>query len=231
LRKEAIVVMPDASAQVKIEAVREFGGTVDLIDVRRVSRADRIRELADRHPDAYVASAYDDPWVIEGNSSLGIELAATPRPFDWVVAPIGGGGLTSGLIQGLTQAGARASVIGAEPLAGNDAARSLRCGRIVPNESEPDTIADGARTVSVGHHNWRILRDGLTDIIEVSEDRIAEAVRLLFLLANLKAEPTGALGVGALLTAPERFRNQSICCVVSGGNVDPGVFSKILSGG
>src|ERR1051326_3000140 len=131
LGKSCTIVMPDTSAQVKIDAVREFGGTVDLIDVREISRAARVAELAKENPDAYVASAYDDPLVIEGNASLGAELAALSRDFDYIIAPIGGGGLTSGLIKGLAEAGSPAQVIAAEPLVANDAARSLRAGHIV----------------------------------------------------------------------------------------------------
>lgn len=111
----------------------------------------------------------------------------------------------------------------------NDASRSLKAGHIVRNETEPQTIADGARTLCVGDHNWAIIREGLSKIVEVPEDRIKEAVRLLFSLANLKAEPTGALSLAAVLTEPELFRGRSVCCVVSGGNVDPEVFSSILA--
>src|SRR4030095_7641939 len=111
-----------------------------------------------------------------------------------------------------------ARVVGAEPLMANDAARSLRAGHIVANETEMQTIADGARTISVGQHNWAILRDGLAHIVEVPEANIRAAVRLLFGLANLKVEPTGALAIGALITEPARFRDQRVCCVISGGN-------------
>ncbi len=226
--KQSIVVMPQTSARVKVNAVREYGGQVEFVDVRAKSRAARVAELAAEHPEAYIASAYDDPLVIEGNSSLGDELARLNRPLDVVVAPVGGGGLTSGIISGLRRAGKSLEVIGAEPLLGNDAARSLRAGHIVANESEPQTIADGARTVSVGIHNWPILKDGLGGIVEVPEENIARAVRMLFELANLKAEPTGALSVGALLTDPDRFRERRVCCVISGGNVDPAVYRELL---
>jgi threonine dehydratase len=121
-------------------------------------------------------------------------------------------------------------VVGAEPLLANDAARSLRAGHIVANDAEPQTIADGARTVSVGQHNWAVLKDGLAGIVEVPEENIKEGVRLLFSLANLKAEPTGALSIGALLTEPDRFRDRAVCCVVSGGNVDPQVYKDMLIG-
>lgn len=230
LGKSCTVVMPATSAQVKIDAVREYGGTVDLIDVRIISRAARVDELARAHPEAYVASAYDDPLVIEGNASLGEELAMLYRHFDFIVAPVGGGGLTSGIVKGARRAGRSVEVIGAEPLVANDAARSLRAGHIVANEAEPQTIADGARTLSVGHHNWAVIKDGLSRIVEVPEENIKEGVRLLFSLANLKAEPTGALAIGALLTEPGYFEGRSICVVVSGGNVDPEVYRSLLSG-
>jgi len=229
LGKSCTIVMPATSAQVKIDAVREFGGTVDLIDVREISRAERVAALAAANPDAYVASAYDDPLVIEGNASLGAELAALAAEFDYVIAPVGGGGLTSGLIKGLREAASPVRVVGAEPLVANDAARSLRAGHIVANEQEPQTIADGARTVSVGQHNWAILESGLAHIVEVPEENIRAGLRLLFGLANLKAEPTGALAIGALMTEPERFRGLRVCCVISGGNVDAEVYRQILA--
>lgn len=229
LSKKAIVVMPDTSAKVKMDAVREYGGTVEPVDVRVKSRAQRVEELSREHPEAFVSSAYDHPLVIAGNASLGRELA--PLDFDDVVVAVGGGGLSSGVIQGLRESGnTRTRVVGAEPLLGNDAARSLREGRIVRNESEPLTIADGARTVSLGEHNWAILKDGIDSIVEVPEESIAEAVRILFSLANLKAEPTGALGLGAILTSPGRFQGRRVCAVVTGGNVDAEVFQRILTG-
>ncbi|GMU55173.1 MAG: serine/threonine dehydratase [Candidatus Xenobia bacterium] len=225
--KKAIVVMPQTSAQVKIEAVRAQGGQVELVDVTRVSRAERVRQLAEQYPEAYQASAYDDPLVIRGNASLGRELAG--RGFDCIVSPVGGGGLISGIVTGLGVG--RPRVLGAEPLLANDAARSLREGRLLANEGEPQTLADGARTVSLGRHNWEIVRQGVEDILEVSEEAIGHAVRWLFLKANLKVEPTGALAVAAVLAAPERFADQNVCCVISGGNVDPALYASLLSAG
>ena len=225
--KRCTVVMPDTSALVKIEAVREYGATVELLDLRVQSRAARLAELAREKPEAYVASPYDDALVIEGNASLGRELAPLGRT---VIAPVGGGGLTAGLLAGLRASGSAALLWGAEPLLANDAARSLREGRLVRNQSEPQTLADGARTLSLGARNFALLQHGLAGIIEVPEEAIAQAVRLLFQLANLKAEPTGALAVAALLVAPERFRDQPVCCVVSGGNVDAALYASLLGG-
>lgn len=226
LGKKCTVVMPETSAKVKIDAVRSYGATVDLVDVRKVGRNERVAQLAVDMPDAYFASAYDDKFVIEGNASLGDELA--PKKFDVIVSPIGGGGLISGIITGLCRSGSTAEVYGAEPLLGNDAARSLRAGEIVKNESEPMTIADGARTISVGNLNWPIIRDGVSEIFEVPDEKICEAVRLYFGLANLKCEPTGALSLGALLDHGDRFKGKKICLVVSGGNVDAEVYKRLL---
>ncbi len=227
LGKKCTVVMPVTSAQVKIDAVRGYGATVDLIDTTKVGRNERVAELAEQMPDAYFASAYDDKFVIAGNSSLGDELAA--RDFDVVITGVGGGGLISGLITGYQQNGKNAQIIGAEPQLGNDASLSLQAGHIVANETEPLTIADGARTISLGNLNWEIIKNGVAGIIEVPDETIGDALRMYFGLVNLKCEPTGALSLGAILLDKNRFRDRKICLVVSGGNVDPVVYSRILN--
>lgn len=231
LGKKAVVVMPDNSAKVKIDATRDYGATVDLVDTKIKSRAQRVAELASEYSGSRVCSAYDDPFVIEGNASLGLELAELDQSIDSIVVPIGGGGLSSGIVSGLRSAGhTTIEVIGAEPLLANDAAQSLKAGKIVKNSDEPQTIADGARTLSLGSHNWAILEKGLAGIVEVPEEKIKEALRLYFTMANLKVEPTGALSLGAVLTQPERFSGKNVVCIVSGGNVDPETYADILQG-
>ena len=225
--KKCTVVMPETSAQIKIEAVKSYGATVDLVDTKKVGRNERVAQLAATMPDAYFASAYDDLHVIEGNSTLGDEISA--RDFDVVISPVGGGGLISGISKGLCRSGHQAKLFGAEPLLANDAARSLKAGKIIVNESEPQTIADGARTISLGKHNWAIIEKGVSEIIEVSDEKIIEATRLLFTLANLKCEPTGALTLGAILNNSDKFKDKKICLVVSGGNVDAEVYRQILA--
>jgi threo-3-hydroxy-L-aspartate ammonia-lyase len=226
--KKCTVVMPVTSAKVKIDAVRGFGATVDLVDTTRVGRNERVAQLAAEMPNAYFASAYDDQFVIDGNSTIGDELAESN--FDVIISPVGGGGLISGIITGLLRNEGTAVIYGAEPLLGNDAARSLREGRIVQNETEPMTIADGARTISLGQLNWPIIEKGVKEIFEVADDTIAEAMRMLFGLANLKSEPTGALSLGAVLEDRRMFADKKVCLIVSGGNVDARVYSDILAG-
>lgn len=223
--KVCTVVMPASSARIKIERVREAGATVDLIDTRQVRREDRVRDLTTA--DTYVASAYDDPLVIEGNATLGEELAARGG-FDVVVVPIGGGGLASGVITGLRRRGCDAPVFAAEPERADDAARSFLEKRRVFLETEPDTIADGARTRAVGVHNWAVLEKGLAGVVTVREEQIGRAVAVAFHEANLKLEPTAALGLAAALSFPERFATKRVLCVCTGGNVDADVFVRLV---
>ena len=112
----------------------------------------------------------------------------------------------------------------------NDAAESFRAGHIVSQPDESNTIADGARVVRIGDNNWDILSHGLAGVIEVTEDQIKEGVRLLFALANLKAEPTGALALGAVLAERARFKGKRVCCVISGGNADPALYAELVEG-
>lgn len=227
-KKRCTVVMPATAPQIKVDAVREYGAEVDLIDVKKKGRLERLAELATEFPEAYVASPYDDLLVIEGNGTLANELFALELELDCIIAPIGGGGLTSGLVQAVERSGKNIQVLAAEPALSNDAAQSIRAGHIVALPDESSTIADGARVLRIGDHNWEILSRGLAGVIEVSEEEIMEGVRLLFALANIKAEPTGALAIGAVLADPHRFKGKRVCCVISGGNADPALYAKLV---
>jgi threonine dehydratase len=228
LGKTCTIVMPTTSAHVKIAAVQSYGGIADLIDVHQISRAERVAQLLAEQPDAFQAQAYDDYRVVAGNSTLGKEIFGADH-FDVVLVPVGGGGLSSGIVVARDHVHAQAEVIGAEPLPGNDAALSLRSRQLVRNEQEPMTVADGARTVSLGELNWEILRGGVADILEVPDSFTLQAVRHCFHAINLKIEPTGGLAIGALLAHPERFAGKRICCVVSGGNVDAAMYARIIT--
>jgi threonine dehydratase len=207
--------------------VQSYGGIVDLIDVRKISRSERVQQHLAEQPDAFYAQAYDDYRVVAGNSTLSKEILSS-TDFDVLIVPVGGGGLCSGQIIARDHLHARTEIFGAEPLAGNDAARSLRSGMLIRNDHEPDTIADGARTLSLGIINWEIVQLGIADIIEVPDAITLEALRDYFLYSNLKVEPTGALSLGALLSQPGRFHGKRVCCIVSGGNVDPKAYAQAL---
>jgi threonine dehydratase len=227
LGKTCTIVMPDTSAGVKIEAVRAYGGEADLVDVRKISRAERVAQLIAKRGDSFQAQAYDDYRVVAGNSTLGKDIFAA-NSFDMVIVPVGGGGLSSGLVVARDYLNLSTDIIGAEPVPGDDAARSFHAGQLLGNDQEPATIADGARTLSLGKLNWEILKQGLTDIIRVPDNITISALKYYFRYLNLKVEPTGALALGALLAQPERFQGKRVCCVVSGGNVDPSVYAHLL---
>jgi len=226
--KKCTVVMPSRSAEVKIAAVRAAGATVDLIDTSKMTRAERVQQLQRANPAARVVSPFDEPYVVAGNASLGAELFARETP-DAVIVPVGGGGLSSGIVVARDYLAKSSSIVGAEPLLANDAARSIREGRLCANAEEPNTLCDGARTLSLGKLNFEILRRGLREIVEVEEAAIGSAVRMLFQMANLKTEPTGALSVAAVLQSPERFAGKRVACIVSGGNVDSRLYCDLLS--
>ncbi len=228
LGKTCTVVMPSTSAQVKIAAVQSYGGCVDLVDTHSISRAERVAQLLQAQPDAFQAQAYDDYRVVAGNSTLGKNIFDI-SDFDVIIVPIGGGGLSSGIVVARDYLNKTTEIIGAEPLLGNDAAQSFRSGKLVRNAHEPATIADGARTISLGNLNWEILQQGVADIIEVPDELIRKAVQHCFRYVNLKVEPTGALAIGAIFANPARFANKRVCCVISGGNVDPSVYANIIT--
>ena len=158
LGKRATIVMPTISAPVKVEAVRNHGARVVLTDVERESREEGVARILREAPEAEVASAYDDPAVIAGNATLGVEIGARLARFAparrrraAVVVPIGGGGISSGIVLGLRAAGVpEVPVVGAEPLLANDAAESLRAGRLVSRAGEALSLADGARCPGSG---------------------------------------------------------------------------------
>jgi threonine dehydratase len=228
-QKKCTVIMPSTSSAVKVESVKSYGADVDMIDVTKVSRASRLAELAEKIPDARSCSPYDDAYVIAGNASLGFEILEAVSP-DVIIAPVGGGGLSSGIVVARDEKKSSALVVGAEPQIANDASRSLREKKRLGNDSEPQTIADGARTLSLGERNFEILNGGLEGIVEVGEEEIARSVRILFGALHLQVEPTGALSTGALIASRAKFAGKNVVCIASGANVDAQVYAKIISG-
>ena len=235
-QRKCIVVMPTTSAQVKIDAVRSHGAEVVFVDTSIQSRADKVAEIAKLYPSFHVASAYDCDWVIQGNSSLGHELVhkmqAEDIAIDAIFVPVGGGGLIAGISMAVRKHGCLSRIIGAEPAMADDAYRSLQVGHICVNQGEPQTIADGARTHSVGMKNWNIISKAVNDIVLVSEQEIVHAVQM-FHAVGIRVEPTGALGLAGVCRALQNEivqPNSCVMAVISGGNVDETVYQSILEG-
>ena len=223
----AITVMPRAAPQTKIAGVAHWGATVrlhgDSYDEAKAFPA----ELAAQH-DYRVLSAFDDPDVIAGQGTVGLELAALGP--DVVLVPIGGGGLASGVALALksarlsgTQASRRVRVIGAQ-VEGVDSMRRALRGDDEPRDPAA-TLADGVRVKEPGHLTRRLLGQVLDDIVVVREARRRETLVRLGLEEHVIAEGAGALA----LAAGRRVASKRKCAVVSGGNLDAGVLAQLLS--
>lgn len=229
---KAVIVMPDTSPRVKVENTRSFGAEVLLVPMNE--RDTTPADLAAEHGYVWVPP-YDDPWIIAGQGTVGLEIAEDATALDLdlrtVLVPVSGGGLISGTAAALklTMPGVR--VVGVEPELAGDAAESFRSGeRVVwPFEQTHRTIADGLRTNSLGVLPWEHVQAYVDGIVTVSEDEIRAAVAVLARRGRLVAEPSGAVTTAAYLFHPEQLPSgRSVAAVLSGGNVDPSMLAGLL---
>jgi len=215
---QAITVMPRCAPQTKIAGVAHWGATVRLHGESYDEAKAFAAELAAQH-DYRLLSAFDDPDVIAGQGTVGLEIASVLSP-DVVIVPIGGGGLAAGVVLALKSQGVR--VIGAQVEGVDAMARALRGDdRIL----EPvATLADGVKVKEPGQLTRRVLRELLDDVVIVREAELRETLVRLALEEHVIAEGAGALA----LAAGKRIAAKRKCAVVSGGNLDAGVLANLL---
>lgn len=227
----ATIVIPNAAPAVKVEAVRRLGA--EIVIVAPEDRDVRAFELAAEH--GYVMiPPYDDPAIVAGQGTIGLEIAADLDDIDGVLVPISGGGLISGIATAVKALSPGTRVIGVEPELAADAAESFRTGQRVSWTPEQTyrTIADGLRTTSVGEVPWRQIQKYVDDIITVSEDEIRDGVRRLAADARLVAEPSGAVPFAAYLHQASRLGlDGNVVAVVSGGNLAMDTLARIIAPG
>jgi threonine dehydratase len=177
---------------------------------------------------------YDDPTIIAGQGTCGLEIVEDLPDVTSVLVPVSGGGLSSGVATAVKALAPSARMIGVEPELAADAQQSLREGRIVewPASDTLRTMADGLRVNHLGRLPWEHLRRYLDEIVTVTEAQIADAMRLLATRARLVVEPSGAASMAAHLSgaAPQPEGDERRVIVISGGNVDPERFARILGG-
>jgi threonine ammonia-lyase medium form len=217
----AIVVMPATTAQVKIDGTRGWGAEIIFVGDGSEERRLKAEALAAEHGYAIVPP-YDDPYIIAGQGTIGLEVCEDLAEFDAIVVPIGGGGLISGIATAVKSRLPNVRVIGVEPEGAADAYESFRAGHIV-EWPKVDTIADGLRTQRIGEWNWRQIQKYVDDIVTVSEDEIRAAMCLLARHAHLVAEPSGSVATAAIMSGKTGLKGQRVVAVISGGNVDPAV--------
>ena len=230
----AVIVMPSDAPPLKRRRVELDGAEVVVVGTSSEERqqvAERI--AADRG--LAIIPPYDDPAIIAGQGTVGLEIAEDLPDVGAVLVPIGGGGLASGVAVAIRALRPAARLIGVEPELAADAQQSFREGRIVrwTAADASRTIADGTRTTAIGVHNFAHLRALLDDIVTVSEAEIAAAVRLAAEESRLVAEPSGALTVAALAFRAREAgldgRTGPIVAIVSGGNIDPDLYRQLLA--
>lgn len=213
---DATVVMPHDAPTVKVDAVQGYGAKIEFYDRGEQSREALARDIAER-TGAHLIPPYDDARIIAGQGTAALELLNEVGVLDVLIVPCGGGGLISGSALSANALCPDCHVIGVEPEAGDDAKRSLEAGSIQTVDN-PVTIADGARTPSIGVLNFAIMRDKVARIETVTDDQIVDAMRFLWERMKLVVEPTGALGLAALL-AGKIEKAERVGIILSGGNV------------
>lgn len=213
----AWIVMPSDAPQVKKDAVKGYGGEIIECEPNVQAREDTAERIRLEH-DATFLHPFNDDNVITGQGTAGLELLQDHPDLDYMMAPVGGGGLIAGCALAAHYFGTNCTTIGSEPEAVNDAARSLASGKIETNLTT-NTIADGLRT-NLGDKTFPILQAHVDRILCVDEDEIVSAMRLIWERMKIIIEPSCAVPFAALLRHKEEFAGKKIGMVLSGGNVD-----------
>ncbi len=214
----AFIVMPRNASQAKKRAVERYGGLGTLCEPTQESR-ERTAERLRAETGARFVHPYDDPDVIAGQGTIALELLETVPYLDVIVCPVGGGGLVSGVAVAAKGIRPGIEIVGAEPAAADDAAQSLRAGRLLRIE-EAATIADGLRSASLGKLPYALVREHVCGIFTASESAIVRAMRLIWEALEVVIEPSSAVPVAVLLEGALSVRGRNVGVVLSGGNVD-----------
>ena len=223
----AIVVMPETAPAIKVEGVRRYGAEVLFAGTTTLHRKARAEEERDRRGLTMVPP-FDDPWVIAGQGTVGLEILEQCPSVATVFVPAGGGGLVSGVSVAIKGMRSGVRIVGVEPEGAAKISRSRAAGHPVTLD-HVSSIADGLLAVRPGDLTFEHVQMLVNDVITVSDDQIRAAVRWLFGEANLVAEPSGAAAVaGALASGSSGGVSVAI---VSGGNVDPVAYASYISPG
>jgi threonine ammonia-lyase medium form len=215
----SVVVMPEDAIPLKVDATRRWGAEIVFAGHTSLERQERAMQLAEEQGYA-VIPPFDDPRIIAGQGTAGLEILEQLPEVETVVVPVGGGGLISGIATAVKELNPKVRVIGVEPAGAADAQDSLRRGSVV-TWPRVETVADGLRTSRVGELNFATIREYVDDIVTVTEEEILRAVGVLAMGAKLVAEPSGATAPAAALSGRLNIPAGRVAVVISGGNVAP----------
>jgi len=223
---DAVVVMPETAPRTKVEASRDYGAEV-VLHGTVFDAFDRAMELSRGEGYTFV-HPFDQPEIVAGQGTVGLEVLEDLRELDAVVVPVGGGGLLGGIAVAVKEQRPDVRVYGVEPEGADSMRRSLEAGEPVHLDAV-DTIADGLGSPMAGDLTYPLVRRHVDDVVLVSDAEIARAVRDLLTWTKLLAEPAGAAGVAALLAGRLPLESGArVAAVVSGGNVDLDTLKEMI---
>jgi threonine dehydratase len=225
LEIQTTVIMPKDAPLIKRRATEAYGAEVRLYDPTSINRETLAREIQEKHGRIMIPP-FDHPDVIAGQGTATLEMHDQAGELDMLLVPCGGGGLLSGSAVAARGIMPGCRVVGVEPEVADDAARSFRTG-VLQTVHNPPTIADGTRTPSLGALTFPLIQANVDGFVTVSEAAIREAVRFLFYRLKLVVEPSGVLGVAALLSGAVKPRGR-VGVILSGGNIDGPTMTRIL---
>jgi threonine dehydratase len=232
LHVKSVIVMPNNAPVIKREATAKLGAEIVLVGPGSDERKNKAEELAAQH--GYViVPPYNDEKIIAGQGTIGLEILEDLPEVEAVFAPVGGGGLISGVAAAIKLTNPKIKVIGVEPELAADAQASLRSGNLVqfPAEQVSRTLADGLRTQSIGPINFEHIRRYVDDIVTVTEEEIREAMKLLARNQQTIAEPSGAVSVAGFIFHRDQLPNTKLnVAIISGGNIEPRMLEKLRGG-
>jgi threonine dehydratase len=223
--------MPSDAPRLKIERTRAFGGEVVPYDRSTEDRDAIARELCASRGAAYV-HPFDDPDVIAGQGTVGMEMmeqaAALHVTPDLVLVGASGGGLIGGVSLAVKEASPGTQIYSVEPAGFDDLARSLVHGERQRNERLSGSICDALMSAMPGEITFEVARRHLAGGLAVTDEEAKEAVRFAFRELKLVVEPGGAVSLAAILARKLDFAGKTVMAVLSGGNIDPGLFAEII---
>jgi len=220
------IIMPSDAPQMKIAATRGYGGEVILYDRETHSREDLAAQMSSERGLTLVPP-FDNQSIVAGQGTGARELIEDVGTRDSLLVPCGGGGLLSGCAIAAAAMSPGCKTVGVEPAAGDDGVRSFKSGTL-QSVKNPDTIADGARTSSLGQITFPLIRRYVHDMVTATDDQLIATMALLAERLKLVVEPTGALGAAAALQAIVPIEGQRVGIVISGGNVELARFAHWL---
>ena len=221
-----VVVMPNDAPEVKVRATREYGAEVVLYDKHETTREALGKRISDERG-LVTIPPYDHADVIAGQGTAALELFQETGPLDYFFVCVGGGGLLSGCAAAAAALSPNCRVIGVEPEAGDDATRSFKT-KTLQTVTNPETIADGARTPSLGKLTFTMVMALVHDMMTVSDRELASTMFYLWERMKIVVEPTGALAAAAALSGRVDLREKRVGVLISGGNVDMAAVRKLL---